>query len=596
MSSIRILFSKTDLARFGLLLIIMLGGSLLELASLGAVPLFVSLLMSADNKGTASADILTRIVCFLHLPQPENLPLWGGCMLGLLFIIRTVYLVASYALQEHIVQNRHIAIACRLFNAYMNAPYAYHLRHNSSTFINNVQNEVENIVRYVLDSGLNLFRNAIILAAIVVLLLWYDPLVCIGCFAGLGIAAGGFFLATRKRLNAIGVEIYSRKQDVLKVLSEGIGAYKEAQLLDRKDFFRKRLHDTVRSLCGLSRTHALISKSTWPFMELITVMVILGAMTILLALRRESAAIAPTIALVAVCLARLKGTITEMMIFAEYCRTHKSVINSIANELANLEKNYPQLDASIPLPRIDFRQGIRLTDIAFRYEGTSTDTIGGISLTIPCGTSLALVGPTGSGKTTVANIIAALLTPTRGTLAVDDLAIDSPQAIRAWQNCIGYVAQDVFLTDDTLRANIAFGIDDKDIDQKKLSYAIDASQLASFIDTLPDKLDTIVGERGIRLSGGQRQRIAIARALYLNPPFLIFDEATSALDVTTEHAIVDALNALQGSHTIVVIAHRLSTVRHCDRIVFIKNGTIAGSGTYEELQRTLPDFNQMTLS
>ena len=572
----------------------MIGGSVLELASLGAVPLFVSLLMSSGQASTTSADMLTRIVGILHLPQPENLPLWGGCALGLLFILRTAYLVASYALQEHFVQNRHIAIACRLFNAYLNAPYAYHLRHNSSTFINNVQNEVENIVRYVLDASLNFCRNAIILAAIVILLLCYDPLVCIGCFAGLGIAAGGFFLATRKRLNAIGVEIYARKQEVLKVLSEGIGAYKEAQLLDRKDFFRRRLHDAVRSLCTLGRAHALISKSTWPFMELITVMVILGAMTILLALRREPAAIATTIALVTVCLARLKGTVTEMMIFAEYCRTHKSVIDSIAAELADLEKNYPPLDPSIPLPHIEFNKNVRLTDIRFRYDGTSSDTIGNLSLTIPRGTSTAFVGPTGSGKTTAANIIAALLTPTNGTLAVDDVPIDSPQAVRAWQNCIGYVAQDVFLTDDTLRANIAFGIDDADIDNQKLAYAIEASQLSAFIDTLPDKLDTVVGERGIRLSGGQRQRIAIARALYLNPPFLLFDEATSALDVTTEHAIVDALNALHGSHTIVVIAHRLSTVRHCDRIIFIKNGSIAGEGTFEELQNTLPDFNQMT--
>ncbi|MBP5639698.1 MAG: ABC transporter ATP-binding protein [Victivallales bacterium] len=593
MSSIRILFSKTDLARFGILLLIMLGGSLLELASLGAVPLFVSLLMNPE-KDSKAAGFLAHIIEVLHLPQTDNLPLWGACALGLLFLLRTVYLVASYAIQEHVVQNRHIAIACRLFNAYMNAPYSYHLRHNSSTFINNVQNEVDNIVHYVLNASLNLARNAIILTAIVILLLWYNPIVCVGCFTTLAIAAGGFFLCTRKRLNAIGISIYARKQDMLKVLSEGIGAYKEAQLLDRKDFFRGRLHTAVQELCTLTKTYALISRSTWPFMELITCMVILGTMGIMLALRENVTSIAPSIALVTACLARLKGTITEMMIFAEYCKTHQSVINSIATELAELERNYPPLHQSTPLPQLSFHDSISVKGIDFRYEGTTKDTLHDVSFTIPCGKSLAFVGPTGSGKTTLANIIVALLAPTRGEIVVDGLAIDTPQAIRTWQDSIGYVSQDVFLMDDSLRSNIAFGIQEKDIDEQKLQYAIDAAQLRPFIDSLPDKLDTFVGERGIRLSGGQRQRIAIARALYLNPPFLVFDEATSALDVTTEHAIVDALNSLHGTHTIVVIAHRLSTVQHCDRIIYLKDGSIAGSGTYEELKISLPDFNQMT--
>ena len=303
----------------------------------------------------------------------------------------------------------------------------------------------------------------------------------------------------------------------------------------------------------------------------------------------DTKAIAPTVALFAVCLALLKGTLTEFLSFFNGLQSIGGVLTAVCDDLRNLVA-LPQQDDGVP--DIPFEAEIKMEGLSFHYEGKDGDVLRDVHLTVPRGTSLGIVGPSGSGKTTLANVLLGLLPPDKGRVLVD--GTDVAGCMSAWQRHIGYVAQDIYLLDDTVRANIALGEDNDRIDENALKMAIEASQLDEFLKTMPKGDLTLLGERGVRLSGGQRQRVAIARALYRNPQLLVFDEATSALDTMTERAVVSAIERLRGSHTLIIIAHRLTTVKECDKLAYMKNGSVIATGTYVELQEKVPEFKEMT--
>ena len=585
---IRLLFSRSDIARFVLVVVLMLVGSLLEFASLGVVPLFVALLTGGD--GMASLGRLVELAGWLKFDISNISPIACGLYMGGLFAVRTAYLSVNYYIQERIMRNRQVAVSSRLFKAYMTAPYAFHLRHNSSIVITNVEEEVERVIQSILIALMDMIRNGVIILSVVALMMWYDPLVCLGSFFALSLFGGGFMLIANRKMGQWGWESHLLRQDAVKSIGEGIGAYTEAQVMGKTEYFCMRLHRILElynhRLCQLG----VMRKSLWPFTELITVCVLLGAMGVMLMMHDgDTKAIAPTMALIAACMARLKGNLTEFMANATTMRSAQGILSTICNDLRELE-SYPKKDESVA--DIPFEKDVRLEGLSFRYDDTADETLHDVSLTVKKGMSLGVVGPSGSGKTTLVNVLLGLLPPAEGRILVDGL--DVADCMAAWQRHIGYVAQDIYLLDDTIRANIALGEDDADINEKALKQAIEASQLDEFLATLPDGERTVLGERGVRLSGGQRQRVAIARALYRNPQLLVFDEATSALDTTTERAVVSAIERLRGSHTLVIIAHRLSTVKGCDSLVYLNKGRVEATGSYEELQEKVPAFKAMT--
>jgi len=237
------------------------------------------------------------------------------------------------------------------------------------------------------------------------------------------------------------------------------------------------------------------------------------------------------------------------------------------------------------------REQLSCDQVSYRYEEGSPLALDNVSFTIHKGQSIGIVGPTGAGKSTLVDILLGLLTPTSGHVLIDGEPLAGHE--RAWQRQIGYVSQDVYLLDDTLRRNVAFGVPDSAIDEARLTHALSQARLDEVIASLPQKLDTVVGENGVRLSGGQRQRVAIARALYHDPPVLFFDEATAALDNQTEREVTDAIASVHGTRTVVAIAHRLSTVKNCDQLIYLRSGRIAGVGTYQELMQDA-EFRSLT--
>jgi ATP-binding cassette subfamily C protein len=320
---------------------------------------------------------------------------------------------------------------------------------------------------------------------------------------------------------------------------------------------------------------------------LLETMFVLG-MLALIALNRSAegaASILPLVSLYAYTGFRVIPAAHRIAVQINNLRWGLSVTAPLVKDLQQLERlGSPDLAG----PRIEFRDRLEATDVEFSYEGTETPVLQRVSLTIRRGESVAIVGATGAGKTTLVDVLIGLLPPRRGTVTVDGVSI--AERLAGWHQNIGYVPQTPFVLDDTLRRNVALGLADGDIDDEAVSRALTVARLQDLRRILPQGLDTVLGERGIRLSGGERQRISIARALYRDPALVVFDEATSSLDPATERDLTQALDALRGSRTLIVIAHRLTTVERCDRVVLLSAGRIAAEGTYAELAMTSAAF------
>ena len=553
------LFDRSDRLRFALMIFLMLCGSLVEMLTLGAVPIFVSGIM--NGIGPTLSRFCTQ----------EEFPLYGSLALLGLFIFRTAYFMALHWFQERILRNRQIALGSRIFQAYMGVPYSVVRGINSNKVINGVSSETERLINEMLDPLTSLLRNCFVSFAILLLLAYFDWKVSLCAFGALALAGGCFMLLSRRRIERFGGLAHDARKESVKILTEGMGTLKEAIILGCRKAFSGRLHRELEKEARALRILHTTQKNLWPAMELLTVLVLLGTFAILLAGGRMPQEIAPTLALMTVSLARLKGCITEMMLFFSTLRYNSSVLREIADDLRKLEAE--AAGNAQPAAELEFKDRISVENMTFRYPDAERPVLVNVSFCIQRGESIGFVGATGSGKTTMAELLLGLFEPNSGNIRVDGQ--DIQENLPGWQRQLGFVPQDIYLLDDTIRANVALGVKPEDIDETALERALKAAQLADFIAGLPKGDRTIIGENGTLLSGGQRQRIGIARALYRNPSVIVFDEATSALDNDTEAAVVSAIESLRGEHTLVIVAHRLSTIASCNKVFRFENGTIS---------------------
>ena len=575
----RYIFSQSDRIRLALLLLVMLLGSVVEMGTLGAVPLYVGIVQGTVRPGSLAA--VGRWLEACDGWSRMQLAVWGGVVLMLLFLGRTLYMLFSIWAQARIMSNRWVATSGRFFVAYMRAPYAEFRRRNSGTIINNVVSETERLITGLLDAFLSLTRNAIIAVTVFVLLLWFDPWVSLGAVLALALLGGSLLGLVNRRLKLWGARAYESRKEAVRSITEGIGVNREAIVLGCQESFVRRHHLAMERQTECWRRLTVIQKSLWPMMEFVTVGVLLGTMAILLKAGRGIDGAVPTLALLTVSLARLKGTLTETMYFYTQLRNGTESVRLVTDELRRLEGcTLPETVGNAP------DGDIEADGVCFRYPDADADVLHNVRFRIPRGTSAAFVGKTGAGKSTMAELLLGLFAPTAGEIRVGGQPIS--ENMRGWRSRIGYVPQEIFLLDDTIRANVALG--EEHVDEEALKRALAAADILDFVTGLPEGDRTIIGERGIRLSGGQRQRLGVARALYRNPPVLLFDEATSALDNATENTVVEAISRLRGDHTVIVIAHRLSTVRGCSEILHFADSGVESFGSLDELCRAHPDF------
>jgi ABC-type multidrug transport system fused ATPase/permease subunit len=504
------------------------------------------------------------------------------------YIARNALLAGVTWVQEQALSLSVRQLSHRLLAAYLAAPYAFHFRHNSAGLIHRVTDAVHSVFRGVLGSLVNVACEALVVAGIVAILALTAPGVTLVAV----IVVGGLLLLplllSRHTTTRWGQAVARLDGETLQTLQQSLGGVKEVKLTGRESFFLAEFDERVAGAARLRSRYAAVAATLRIGVETTFVCGLL-AVSLLLTLRSGAAAL-PLLGLYAYAGFRVIPSANRIMLYVSELRYSRAWIHDLRADLAALPAPAP---AAAPGESIRFARAVALERVSYTYadEAEADRVLVDVDLTITRGESIGIVGPSGAGKSTLVDLLLGLLTPTAGRITVDGR--DIAGALRSWQRQIGYVAQEPFVLDDTIRRNVAFGVADVEIDDGRVTAALKMAQLGDFVGGLSGGLDTLLGERGARLSGGQRQRVAIARALYHEPEVLVFDEATSALDTPTERELIGALEALRGVKTLVVIAHRLTTVRRCDRLAVLRDGRLAAVGSYDELLARDAGFRAM---
>jgi ATP-binding cassette, subfamily B, bacterial PglK len=503
-----------------------------------------------------------------------------------------------YTMNRFIELSRH-AIGERLLETYLRQPYAFFLNRHSGDLATSILSEVDQLVGNVFRPGILMIANTVVLLAIIVLLIAVDPVlaaVVAGVLAGL---YGLMYVAVQGLLGRIGWARLKANKERFEAASEALGGIKDIKLLGRERAYLTRFSGPSLRHSRYQATNQTLSQVPRFLLEAVAFGGILSMALVLLALHDGAGngalgQVLPILGLYA--FAGYRMLPAAQYIYEGFARVRfgAAAVVGVYNDLrerANLAEIHERAPQAMRL-----RRCIALEHVSFKYPNTQLVALDDIHFNIPVGSSVGLVGSTGAGKTTLVDVILGLLRPTQGSIIVDGQAVTEDN-LRAWQQALGYVPQDIFLTDTNVAENIALGVTPEEIDYDRVVKCARMAQVHDFItQELPEQYNSLVGERGVRLSGGQRQRIGIARALYHDPDVLVFDEATSALDMVTERAVMEAMDALSHQKTMILIAHRLSTVKNCDQIVVLEKGRVAMIGRYNDLERDNEQFRELARS
>ena len=538
---------------------------------------------------------LSMIYEALHFSSAQGFLVFLGIgtflmtMLGIVMHILSLYTVTRFTNECSYM------LSTQLLGGYLHQPYAWFLNRHSSDLGKAVLSEVDNVVSQSFMPGMTFLSNLVVAAFISAFLIALQPVIAVATTVVLVISYAGIFIVARKYLTRFGQIRFAANAERYKIAQEATAGIKDVKLLGLEDRYVRRFRHPARRMARVSAARAMIAQAPRYLLQGVAfggmLLIILGMLIV------QSATLGTILPLLAVyAFAGLRLLPAVQQVYQEvtsmrYSQPSLVALHKDITEIRARDADPVAIDAA-PLPLND---RLELIDVRYAYPLAEREALQGLTLTIPARTTVGIVGSTGAGKTTAVDLILGLLVMQKGTLAVDGQPI-TPSNVRAWQNNIGYVPQAIFLTDDTVAANIAFGQTADEIDRAAMERAARTAELHDFVmSELPQGYDTLVGERGIRLSGGQRQRIGIARALYADPDVLIMDEATSALDNLTEKAVMDAVHNLGHAKTIILIAHRLTTVQACDTIFMLEHGRLVAQGTYDELLDSSRKFRAMAV-
>jgi len=556
--------------------------------AVGAGAAFGLITILGDPARAAALPVAAWVYPYLPAHDNRSVVLAFTLLVISFYVARNLLLAGVTWAQERALNASVAELSHRLFAAYLAAPYDFHFRRNSAALIRRVTDGVHSVFRGVLGSLVTIATEALVVAGLVVVLGVTAPGVTLVAVVVVGGLLSVPLMLSRRAAARWGRAVQLIDTAILQTLQQSLGAVKEVKLTGREAFFLGQLGERVPAAARLRLRFLTLGASLRMAVETVFVCGLL-LVSLLITLRHEPSGVLPLLGLYAYAGFRVIPSANRIMLYVTELRYSRAWIHDLCDDLAALETEPPNADRAADAIR--FSRTLALESVSYTYAGEREPVLLGVDLTIGRGESVGIVGSSGAGKSTLVDVLLGLLTPTAGRITVDGRDIRS--ALRSWQRHIGYVPQEPFLLDDTLRRNVAFGIADAEIDDRRVESALRLAQLADFVTTLPDRLDTLLGERGTRLSGGQRQRVAIARALYHEPEVLVFDEATSALDSPTERELIAALEALHGVKTLVVIAHRLTTVRRCDRLAVLRDGRVAAIGSYDELLARDAGFREL---
>lgn len=562
---LKYLLSKSQRTKLIILTVLLFFGMILEIMGLGVLVPVLSMILDSDfiynNEYTKNLIELLG-----DISHEKFIYLFLGFTI-LLYSIKTIYLMFLTYKQNNFLSFLTASITYKLFKGYLEQPYTYHINNNAARFIKNLQTEVIYFNSFCL-SLINIIIEGSLAIAVIGTLIYIEPVgaILLGLFFGL--LSYLFFQFTKRKLSYWGEkrEFYDNK--LSKTSIEGLNGIKDLMVLNREQFYKSSFNRTNLLKAKIIANNNTVSQLPRFYLEMISVVGLISFITVMLLLDHNVTDLMTTLGVFVAATFRLTPSLNRIIASLQSIKYYKSSIQTIYDDVVSFNnENEPYTNEILP-----FKDKISFKDFSFKYSEDSQYVLKNINLNIKKGDVVGFIGESGSGKSSLIDCLIGLLPATEGEIHVDGKNIKNNGV--AWRNNIGYVSQQIYLIDDNIIKNVAFGIKEEDINHEKVIDALKSAQILSFINKLPNGLNTIVGENGVQLSGGQRQRIGIARALYHNPQILILDEATASLDVETENKVMASVNLLKREKTIIKIAHRISTLDDCDIIYKVTNKNI----------------------
>ena len=572
------ILSKQQKIRVIIIAIMMVIGAFLETLGVGLILSLVSAITTPDIIMTNKYAKLVCEIFDLHATRTFMIVVIAALIF--VYIFKNVYLFVEYYVQYRFICNNRFAVQCRLMETYLHRPYEFFLNAESGEIVRVVTGDTSSTFN-LLSTVLAFFTEAIVSAALIAVIIITDPVMAILIASVLG---GTMLLISRlvkPILRKAGLKFQKNSAKMNQWLLQSISGIKEVKVTGKEGFFLTQFSKYGRKAIDSEKKNMVLGQVPRLSIEAFSISAMLAVIAILMWRGREIDTMLPQLSAFAMAAVRLMPSVNRMTASLNQISYYEPALDkmlehlSVAQRWQNTKDDIQGSDSVCPEEQRDslsLKKEIALKDISFSYPGAEHPVLEHANMLVPIGMSVGIVGASGAGKTTAVDIMLGLLKTQEGQVLAD--GVDIQTAYHAWLSHIGYIPQMIFMLDDTIRGNVAFGMDSKEVDELAVWKALEEAQLAEFVRSLPEGLDTQIGERGIRLSGGQRQRIGIARALYTDPELLIFDEATSALDNDTESAIMESINALHGKKTMVIIAHRLTTIEGCDMVYRVENGKI----------------------
>ena len=570
------IFSVKQRLQFAGLFFLQLIETCFDFLSISLILPFVNVLISAGSmQDSWWYSLITGI---LHTSSTTSVLLFLTLLMIAVYIVKNLFILLVMTVRIRFIGTSKIKMGTRMMHCYMHKPYTFHLQRNTSEIIRNINGDVNGAFT-VISSIFSLISDILIVAALTVYLFAVDYVMTLGIMAALAVCSCVYFLFVRKKVRTTGQESRKITARMYKAIQQAMGGIKEVKVMGREKFFSDVYAEAGTESVRLNCRYNVINAIPARLIETLCMCTILGIIAVKIACGEDLSAVVPSLSAFAIAAIRLLPRANSI----------NSCINTITYNMPSLEALYDDLIES-DREELERQKTIEekkrrhkavkpgnerhifARNLTYTYPNKQEPVLKDISLTIRDGETVGIIGATGAGKTTLVDLLLGLLKPDSGSVCYG--AMDIYEDYAQWQKHIGYIPQNIYLVDDTIRNNVALGVEEEKIDEDAVWQALENAQLADFIRSLENGLDTVIGERGVRISGGQRQRIGIARALYYDPEILFFDEATSSLDNETEAAVMESINTLGSRKTMIIVAHRLTTLRDCDHIYKVENGNI----------------------
>ena len=570
------IFPRKQRLLYLLLFLFQIIGTVLDFAGVSLIYPFVQLLTNMQSlQGTRWYQL---ILSLLHTDSTQSVMLFLTFLLMGVYLVKNLYAFLMIELGVRFVSANKVRMGAKMISCYMNKPYTFHLQRNTAEIIRNINQDVSGAFS-VISTMFGLVADIMIVAALVAYLLVIDTGLTIALGAALLLCSAIYFLIVRKKISDAGKQsrVYSMK--MIKAIHQSMGGIKEVKVMGREKFFADVYENAGAQSVALGRRYSIIAAVPGRMIEMLCISSVLGVIAYRIVSGKDLSALLPSLAAFALAAMRLMPRANSINGSINSITFNRPSLDALYDDLKTSEEEENARRKEIEEKKREHRtvpkgaeRDILVKNVTYTYPEREKPVLQNVNLRIEHGESVGIVGVTGAGKTTLVDVILGLLKPDSGSVCYGTLDIHEDYA--EWQRHIGYIPQNIYLVDDTIRNNVALGVEEKNIDDEQVWKVLESAQIADFVRSLDEGLDTVIGERGVRISGGQRQRIGIARALYDDPEILFFDEATSALDSDTEAAVMKSINALGKDKTMIIVAHRLTTIAGCDKIFRVEDNHV----------------------